>query len=193
MTNLEKFYNMEVKNGLKAQFGYKNDFQIPKVTKVTVNMGLGLAKDSDDILKTAISVMEQITGQKPRINKSKKSIAGFKLRSGQVVGLSVTLRGSRMYDFMERLINLTLPRIRDFRGIDDKSFDQLGNFSLGIRDHTIFPEIKFDSVKETISLQVNISTSAKNQVDGKKLLLLLGFPFSKKAETRKNKSGEKNG
>lgn len=193
MANLKNLYNQEIKKSMKSEFGYKNDFQIPKISKVTINMGLGEAKDSDEILKNALLALEQISGQKPRTNKSKKSIAGFKLREGQIVGASVTLRGTRMYDFIERLTRVALPRIRDFRGMNNKSFDQSANFSLGIREHTIFPEIKFDSVKSTISLQVNISTTAKNQVEGKKLLELFGFPFAKIDNAPKIKTGEQNG
>jgi len=192
MTNLSNQYNSEMKQTLKEEFGYKNDFQIPKITKVSVNMGLGEAKDSEEILKNAISAMEQITGQKPRINKSRKSISGFKLREGQIVGISVTLRGNRMFDFIERLTTVALPRIRDFRGVADKSFDKCGNFSLGIREHIIFPEIKFDQVKNSICLQVNISTTAEGQAEGKRLLELFGFPFNKKAAPQV-KTGEQNG
>jgi large subunit ribosomal protein L5 len=193
MTNLRKNYNEEMKKTLKAEFGFKNDFQVPRVTKVNVNMGLGEAKDSDEILKNAVSALEQITGQKPRINKSKKSISGFKLREGQIVGASVTLRGDRMYDFIERFTSVALPRLRDFRGMNIKSFDKQGNFSVGIREHIIFPEIKFDQVKTSISLQVNFSTTAKNQAEGKKLLELLGFPFDKKVSVENIKIGEQNG
>lgn len=192
MTNLRTRYNQEMKKTLREEFGYKNDFQIPKITKVSINMGLGEAKDSEEILKNAISAMEQITGQKPRINKSRKSISGFKLREGQIVGISVTLRGDRMFDFVERLTTVALPRIRDFRGLTEKSFDQVGNFSLGIREHIIFPEIKFDQVKNSICLQVNISTTAKDQAEGKRLLELFGFPFNKKAAPGV-KTGEQNG
>lgn len=179
MTNLVERYNKEIKKSLKADLGCKNDFQVPRITKVSINMGLGEAKDSDDILKNAVSTLTQISGQKPKLNKAKKSISGFKLREGQTVGASVTLRGRRMYDFVERLTSVALPRIRDFRGMNDKSFDGTGNFSIGIREHTIFPEIKFDSVKSSFSLQVNISTTAKNKDEGKKLLEYFGFPFSK--------------
>jgi len=179
MTNFKEFYNQEIRKKLKESFGYKNDFQIPKITAVSVNIGAGMAKDSEEYLKNAINDLTSITGQKPKINKSRKSIAGFKLREGQVVGLSVTLRGQRMYDFIERLVSVSLPRIRDFRGINDKSFDKQGNYSIGIKEHTIFPEIKFDNVKETFGMQVNITTTAKNPEEGKKLLELFGFPFTK--------------
>jgi len=182
-----------MKKTLKAEFGYKNDFQVPRITKVTINMGLGEAKDSDEILKNALSALEQISGQKPRINKSKKSISGFKLREGQVVGASVILRGDRMYDFITRFTSTALPRIRDFRGMNEKSFDKMGNFSVGIREHTIFPEIKFDQVKSVISLQVNVSTTAKNDAEGKRLLELFGFPFDKKVAAENIKIGEQNG
>ncbi|MEI8061549.1 MAG: 50S ribosomal protein L5 [Candidatus Berkelbacteria bacterium] len=193
MTNLKNTYNQEMKKTLKAEFGYKNDFQVPRITKVTINMGLGEAKDSDEILKNALSALEQISGQKPRINKSKKSISGFKLREGQVVGASVILRGDRMYDFITRFTSTALPRIRDFRGMNEKSFDKMGNFSVGIREHTIFPEIKFDQVKSVISLQVNVSTTAKNDAEGKRLLELFGFPFDKKVAAENIKIGEQNG
>lgn len=193
MTNLEKFYNETIKKNLKSEFNYQNDFQIPKIKKVTINMGLGLAKDSDEVLKNAISILSQISGQKPRVNKAKKSIAGFKLRAGQIVGLSVTLRGARMYDFIERFVNIALPRIRDFRGVNDKSFDQQGNFSIGINDHTIFPEIKFDGVKESLSMQINFSTSSTTTESARRLFELLGVPFSRKTDSAKIKTGVTNG
>lgn len=193
MTNLKKKYNLEILKALKSELALQNDLQVPRITKVSINMGLGEAKDSDEILKNAVSALEQISGQKPRINKSRKSISGFKLREGQVVGISTTLRGDRMYDFIERLTTVALPRLRDFRGVSDKSFDQSGNFSIGIREHTIFPEIKFDQVKNSISLQVNISTTAKNQAEGKRLLELFGFPFNKKSPAAEVKTGEQNG
>jgi len=193
MADLSTKYNQEIKKTLKSEFGFKNDFQVPRLVKVTVNSGLGEAKESEEILKSASAAFAQISGQKPRFNIAKKSISGFKLRAGQVVGLSATLRGKRMYDFIERLTNIALPRIRDFRGLRAKSFDGQGNFSIGIREHTIFPEIKFDSVKEPISLQVNISTTAKNSAEEKRLLELFGFPFDKKDATAKIKIGEQNG
>jgi len=193
MTNLEKFYNETIKKNLKSEFNYQNDFQIPKIKKVTINMGLGLAKDSDEVLKNAISILSQISGQKPRVNKAKKSIAGFKLRAGQIVGLSITLRGARMYDFIERFVNIALPRIRDFRGVNDKSFDQQGNFSIGINDHTIFPEIKFDGVKESLSMQINFSTSSTTTESARRLFELLGVPFSRKTDSAKIKTGVTNG
>lgn len=179
MSNLKSHYNESVKKELKETFTYGNDFQIPKITKVVVNSGLGEAKDSDELLKNAKADFAKITGQIPRINKSKKSIAGFKLREGQIVGLSVTLRGERMYEFIERLVSVSLPRIRDFRGVPTKSFDGHGNYSIGIKEHTIFPEIKFESVQVPINLQVNLTTTAKTDEEGMKLLQLLGFPFAK--------------
>jgi large subunit ribosomal protein L5 len=179
MTNFKEHYNQEIRKELKEFFKYENDFQIPKITQVSINIGAGMAKDSEDFLKTAISELTKISGQKPKINKSRKSIAGFKLREGQVVGLSVTLRGARMHDFLERFVSVSLPRIRDFRGVSAKSFDKQGNYSIGIREHTIFPEIKFDSVKETLGMQVNITTTAKTPEEGRKLLELVGFPFAK--------------
>jgi len=133
MTNLKSHYNESVKKEMKSAFSYANDFQIPKVTKVVVNAGLGEAKDSEDILKNALADIAKITGQAAKINKSRKSISGFKLREGQVVGISVTLRGKRMYDFIERFVNIALPRIRDFRGLSVKSFDGKGNYSIGIK------------------------------------------------------------
>lgn len=189
MTNLREYYKSDVKKSMKAEFKYANDFQIPKITKVVINSGLGQAKDSDEILKNAIADMNRISGQKPRINKAKKSISGFKLREGQIVGLSVTLRSERMYDFIERLVNIALPRIRDFRGLSPKSFDGNGNYSLGIKEHIIFPEIKFENVKEALHLQVNITTTAKTDDEGKKLLELLGFPFAKPAGSGKENNG----
>lgn len=190
MTDLKNFYNQDVAVKMKEAFGYANDFQIPKVVKVVVNSGLGQAKDSDELLKSAALDIAKITGQKPKTNKSKKSISGFKLREGQIVGVSVTLRGQRMYDFIERLVNVALPRIRDFRGLSPKSFDRKGNYSIGIKEHTIFPEIKFETVREPINLQVNITTTAKTDEEGKKLLELLGFPFVKPTNVSSPKSGD---
>ena len=179
MTNLKEYYNIEIKKQLKKLFGYKNNFQIPKVTKVSVNIGSGTAKDSADQLKTLISELSMISGQKPRTNKSRKSISGFKLREGQIVGLNVSLRNQRMYDFLLRLVSVALPRIRDFRGLSENSFDKDGNFSIGIKEHTIFPEIKYDSARESFGMQINITIKAKNISEAKKLLELFGFPFSK--------------
>lgn len=188
MTNLKNYYNKDVVSEMKETFSYNNVFQVPKIVKVTVNSGLGQAKDSEEILKTAVNDIAKITGQHPKTNKSKKSISGFKLREGQTVGISVTLRGQRMYDFIERLVNIALPRIRDFRGLPAKSFDNRGNYSIGIKEHTIFPEIKFETVKEPMNLQVNITTTAATDEEGGKLLELLGFPFVKTANAQPLKS-----
>ncbi|PIZ27464.1 50S ribosomal protein L5 [Candidatus Berkelbacteria bacterium CG_4_10_14_0_8_um_filter_42_34] len=179
MANLAETYKRKIRTKMKESFGYSNDLAIPRITKVTVNVGAGKALDSPDLLKTIEADLAKITGQKPRINKSKKSISGFKLRSGQSVGLSATLRGKRMYDFLEKLAGVVLPRIRDFRGLKEKSFDREGNYSIGISEHVIFPEIKFDSVKEIFGLQICITTNAKTPKEGKKLLELFGFPFAK--------------
>ncbi|PIU24284.1 50S ribosomal protein L5 [Candidatus Berkelbacteria bacterium CG08_land_8_20_14_0_20_39_8] len=193
MSNLKEQFNKQIRKDLKTKLQLKNNFQVPEIKKIVINAGLGEAKDSKEVLEDAISAIGQISGQKPRVNKSKKSIAGFKLREGQIVGASVTLRGQRMYDFLEKLVKISLPAIRDFRGLSSKSFDQFGNFSLGISDHTIFPEIKYDNAKNPISMQVNVNITAKDQNEGKVLLEAFGFPFEKRASVPNLNSGEENG
>jgi len=164
---------------MMAEFKYKSVMAVPKISKVTLNIGTGKIAKDDKLLTKIENDLTQLTGQKPVIRKAKKSIAGFKLREGSRVGLSVTLRGSRMYDFIDRLIAIALPRTRDFRGLDVKGFDRQGNLSIGIKEHNIFPEIHYENIKDIFGLQVTVTTTAKEKVEGIKLLKLMGFPIKK--------------
>lgn len=162
---------------LKEQFGYTNIHQVPRVTKITVNRGLGEAATNAKALESSVAEIARITGQKPVITRAKKAIAGFKVRQGMPVGVMVTLRGDRMYAFLDRFINLSLPRIRDFRGISPKSFDGRGNYSVGIREQLIFPEIEYDQVDQIRGMDISIITSANNDEEGHALLKAMGMPF----------------
>ncbi|BAP17357.1 50S ribosomal protein L5 [cyanobacterium endosymbiont of Epithemia turgida] len=176
---LKIFYQNTIVPKLKEQFGYKNLHQVPKVVKITVNRGLGEASQNAKALESSISELSTITGQKPVVTRAKKAIAGFKIREGMPVGVMVTLRSERMYSFLDRLINLALPRIRDFRGISDKSFDGRGNYSLGIREQLIFPEIDYDAIDQIRGMDVSIITTAKTDEEGLTLLREMGMPFRK--------------
>jgi large subunit ribosomal protein L5 len=176
---LKIFYQDTIVPKLKEQFGYKNLHQVPKVVKITVNRGLGEASQNAKALESSISELSTITGQKPVVTRAKKAIAGFKIREGMPVGVMVTLRSERMYSFLDRLINLALPRIRDFRGISDKSFDGRGNYSLGIREQLIFPEIDYDAIDQIRGMDVSIITTAKTDEEGLTLLREMGMPFRK--------------
>jgi large subunit ribosomal protein L5 len=177
MARLKDKYREEVVSQLREQFGYGNPMEVPKVTKVTLNMGVGEAKTNAKLLDDAVAELTQISGQKPVITRARKSIAGFKLREGMSVGAKVTLRGDRMYEMIDRLVSIALPRIRDFRGIDPGQFDGRGNFAMGIREQTIFPEIDYDKVERTQGLNVIITTTAKTDDEGRALLAKLGMPF----------------
>lgn len=177
MARLKEQYEKEILPELQQELGLENPMQVPRVTKVTVNMGVGEAKQDAKVLDDSVEEMMVITGQRPRINRARKSIASFKLREGMPVGCSVTLRGERMYEFLDRLISVALPRIRDFRGISPKSFDGRGNMSLGVREQTIFPEIDYDSVTQVRGLDVTITTTARNDQEGHALIRKLGMPF----------------
>ncbi len=177
MARLKDKYRDEVVPQLREQFGYGNPMQVPKVTRVTLNMGVGEAKTNAKLLDDAVAELAQISGQKPVITRARKSIAGFKVREGMAVGAKVTLRGDRMYEMIDRLISIALPRIRDFRGIDPGQFDGRGNFAMGIREQTIFPEIDYDKVEHTQGLNVVITTTAKTDEEGRALLAKLGMPF----------------
>ncbi len=179
MSNFQKQYQNEVIPKMKSTFKIDNDLAIPRLEKVVVSVGIGESLSKPDIMKKIIENLKQITGQKPIINQAKKSIAGFKIRTGDKIGLSVTLRGHRMADFLERLVTLTLPRIRDFRGLSLKSFDGHGNYSIGIKEHIVFPEISYDKVDFIHGLQINIITTAKTDEQARILLTGLGFPFPK--------------
>lgn len=177
MNRLRTKYQNEIMPALREEFKYSNVHQIPKVTKVVINAGVGRAAADSKHLDVVVDTLRKISGQAPVETVAKNSIAGFKLRDGNKIGAMVTLRGERMYDFLDRLVSVDLPRIRDFRGISDTAFDKAGNYSLGIKEQAIFPEISYEDASNSHSLQVNIITSATNAEEGKKLLQLMGFPF----------------
>ena len=177
MSVLKQHYQTEVVPKLIETFKYTNRMQVPRLRKIVLNMGLGEAIQNIKILETAAEERKAIAGQQPVITKAKKSIAAFKLREGMPIGCMVTLRHDRMYDFLQKLINVALPRVRDFRGVSGKAFDGRGNFALGIREHIIFPEIDYDKIDKIKGLNVSIVTSARTDEEGKELLRLLGMPF----------------
>ncbi|AGF51026.1 50S ribosomal protein L5 [Synechocystis sp. PCC 6803] len=174
---LKTLYQETILPKLQEEFGYKNIHQVPKLTKVTVNRGLGEASQNAKALESSLTELATITGQKPVVTRARKAIAGFKIREGMPVGVMVTLRSERMYAFLDRLINLALPRIRDFRGISPNSFDGRGNYSLGIREQLIFPEIDYDTIDQIRGMDVSIITSAQTDEEGRALLKALGMPF----------------
>lgn len=174
-------YKTEVVPALIKQFGYKNIMQVPKIDKVVVNMGVGDAIQNPKALENAVSEMTTIVGQRPVVTKAKRSVAAFKLRSGMKIGCMVTLRGERMYSFLERLLNVALPRVRDFRGVSAQAFDGRGNYSLGIREQLIFPEINYDKVEKIRGMDVVIVTTAKTDEEARALLKELGMPFRESA------------
>ena len=177
--DLQTRFKNEIAPKLKETLGVKNMMSLPKITKVTINAGVGTYLRNHKDPSNVIDNLANISGQKPVVNKAKKSISNFKIREGMVVGASVTLRGKRMYDFLNKLINIVFPRVRDFRGISPKSFNGSGNYSIGFKEHTVFPEISPDDVINLHGLQVNISTTAKTDEEGYELLKALGFPFIK--------------
>jgi large subunit ribosomal protein L5 len=177
MSQLKKYYEKEVVPKLIATFQYKNVMQVPKLKKIVLNMGLGEAIQNIKVLETAAEELKTIAGQQPVVTKAKKSIAAFKLREGMPIGCMVTLRHGRMYDFLQKLVNVALPRVRDFRGVSSKAFDGRGNFALGIKEHIIFPEIDYDKIDQIKGLNVSIVTSARTDDEGRELLRLLGMPF----------------
>ena len=177
-TRLQERYTAEIVPALQKQFEYGNPMQVPKLTKIVVNIGLGEALTNAKAVDAALGDMSLITGQRPVVTKAKRSIAQFRVRTGNSIGAKVTLRGDRMWDFMDRLTTLALPRIRDFRGIPGKSFDGRGNYSLGLREQLAFPEIDYDKVDRLRGLEISIVTTAKTDEESKKLLELLGMPFA---------------
>ena len=177
MTRLQEKYRAEVVPALQQKFQYKNVMEIPRLEKVVINMGLGDCKDNAKALEVAVSELTTIAGQKPLVTKSKKSIANFKLRAGMNVGAKVTLRGDRMYEFTDKLVSIVLPRVRDFRGVSGKAFDGRGNYSLGVREQLIFPEIEYDKVEKIRGMEMVFVTTAKTDEEAKELLRLLGMPF----------------
>lgn len=174
---LKEQYLEEVRPRLREEFSYRNDLEVPKIEKVVINIGVGEAIANNRALDAAVSDLTMITGQKPVITRAKKSIAQFRLRAGMPIGTMVTLRGDRMYEFLDRLMNIALPRVRDFRGISPKSFDGRGNYTLGLREQLIFPEIEYDKIDKLRGLEVAIVTTAKSDEEGRRLLHLLGMPF----------------
>jgi large subunit ribosomal protein L5 len=177
MSQLKELYEKQVVPKLLETFKYKNIMQVPRLSKIVLNMGLGEAIQNVKILETAAEELKAIAGQQPVITRGKKSIAAFKLREGMPIGCMVTLRQERMFDFLQKLLNVALPRVRDFRGVSGKAFDGRGNYSLGIREHIIFPEIDYDKIDKIKGLNVSIVTTARNDEEGKELLRLLGMPF----------------
>ncbi len=177
MARLYEVYKQEITPKLMDKFQYKNIMQVPKVDKIIINIGLGEAVQNPKALDGAVSDLTIIAGQKPVITKAKKSIAGFKLREGMPIGCKVTLRGERMYQFLDKLINIVLPRVRDFRGISPQAFDGRGNYSLGIKEQTIFPEIEYDKIDKIRGMEVVIVTTAKNDEEARELLKCMGMPF----------------
>ena len=179
MSLAQKQYNDEARPALQKKYGYKNVMQMPKINKIVLNMGVGDAVSDSKAIKIAQAEMTSIAGQKAVITKAKHSIAGFKLREGQAIGCKVTLRGERMYEFLDRLINIALPRVRDFRGLNPKSFDGNGNFAFGVTEHIIFPEINYDKVDKMRGFDIIVNTSAKTDDEARDLLKGINFPFKK--------------
>ena len=177
MSRLKELYKTDVFSALQKEFGYENVMQVPRVTKITLNMGVGEAIGDKKQIDNAVENLQAISGQKPLITKARKSIAGFKIREGWPIGAKVTLRGERMWEFMDRLIDIALPRVRDFRGINPKSFDGRGNYSMGVKEQIIFPEIEYDKVDKLRGLDITVTTTARSNDEGRALLKALNFPF----------------
>lgn len=178
-SRLNTLYKEEVLPALMKEFGYENVMQAPKLEKIVINIGLGEAKDNVKLLESAVEELRTITGQQPVIAKAKKSVSNFKLREGQPIGVKVTLRGRLMNDFFDKLVNISLPRVRDFRGVSPKSFDGRGNYALGIKEQLIFPEIVFDKIEQIRGMDIIVVTTAKTDEEGRALLAKLGMPFMK--------------
>ena len=179
MSRYKDLYKNEIAKAMTEKFGYKNVMEIPKLDKIVINMGVGEAKENAKVLESAVADMEKIAGQKPVVTKAKKSVANFKLREGQPIGCKVTLRGEKMYDFCDRLVNLALPRVRDFRGVNPNGFDGRGNYSLGIKEQIIFPEIEYDKVDKVRGMDIIFVTTAKTDEEARELLRLFNMPFAK--------------
>ncbi len=179
MAKLHDVYRQKVAKELMTQFGYQTVMQVPRIEKITLNMGVGEALADKKILENAVADLAALSGQKPLITKARKSVAGFKIREGYPIGCKVTLRGERMWEFLERLICIAMPRIRDFRGVSPKSFDGRGNYSMGVREQIIFPEIDYDKVDKVRGLDITITTTAKSDEEGRALLAAFSFPFRK--------------
>ena len=179
MSRLKEMYKDEIVDAMIKKFGYKNIMEVPKLDKIVINMGVGEAKDNAKALESAVKDMETITGQKAVLTRAKNSIANFKIREGMPIGCKVTLRGEKMYDFADRLINLALPRVRDFRGVNPKAFDGRGNYALGIKEQIIFPEIEYDKVDKVRGMDIIFVTTAKTDEEARELLRLFNMPFEK--------------
>ena len=180
---MQKLYEERIKAAMTEQFGYDNQMQVPKIEKIVINMGVGEATQDKKKVEVAAAEMELISGQKPVITKAKKSIAQFKLREGMPIGCKVTLRRERMYEFLDRLITVAMPRIRDFRGLNAKSFDGRGNYAMGLKEQIIFPEISYDQIEKVRGMDIIVTTTAKTDDEARELLRLFGFPFPAEAET----------
>lgn len=177
MSRLKDLYKDEIVDAMVKKFGYKNIMEVPKLEKIVINMGVGEAKDNAKALESAVKDLETIAGQKVVTTKAKKSVANFKLREGQAIGCKVTLRGEKMYEFLDRLVNLALPRVRDFRGVNPNAFDGRGNYALGIKEQIIFPEIEYDKVEKIRGMEMIFVTTAKTDEEARELLRLMGMPF----------------
>ena len=179
MSRYKDLYKDQIVDGMIKKFGYKNIMEVPKLDKIVLNMGVGEAKDNAKLLETAVRDMETITGQKAVVTKAKNSVANFKIREGMPIGCKVTLRGEKMYDFLDRLVNLALPRVRDFRGINPNAFDGRGNYALGIKEQLIFPEIEYDKIDKVRGMDIIVVTTAKTDEEARELLTQFGMPFAK--------------
>ncbi len=177
MTRLQNTYEKEIVAALTSKFGYKSRMQVPRLTKITLNMGLGEAIADKKIIEHAVGDMTKIAGQKPVVTKARKAIAGFKIREGYPIGCMVTLRGARMYEFLDRLVTIAFPRVRDFRGVSGKSFDGRGNYNIGVKEQIIFPEIEYDKIDALRGMNISITTTAKSDEEAKALLAAFKFPF----------------
>lgn len=179
MSRLKAVYSDTVVKGMMEKFGYTNELQVPKIEKIVINMGVGEAKDNSKVMDSAVKDLTIISGQKPLVIKAKKSVAAFKVREGMAIGTKVTLRGTRMYEFLDRLVNLSLPRVRDFRGVNPDSFDGRGNYAMGVKEQLIFPEIEYDKIDKIRGMDIIIVTTAKTDEEARELLSLFGMPFRK--------------
>ena len=179
MSRLKDLYKDEIVDAMIKKFGYKNIMEVPKLDKIVINMGVGEAKENAKVLDSAVKDLETITGQKVVLTRAKNSVANFKIREGMPIGCKTTLRGEKMYDFMDRLVNLALPRVRDFRGVSAGSFDGRGNYALGVKEQLIFPEIEYDKVEKVRGMDVIVVTTAKTDEEARELLRLFGMPFAK--------------
>ena len=179
MSRLKEMYQNEIVEAMIKKFGYKNIMEVPKLDKVVINMGVGEAKDNHKVLESAVADLEKITGQKAVITKAKKSVANFKIREGMAIGCKVTLRGEKMYEFVDRLVNLALPRVRDFRGVNPDAFDGRGNYALGVKEQLIFPEIEYDKIDKVRGMDIIFVTTAKTDEEARELLRLFNMPFTK--------------